>query len=175
MSDTHIPAQLAALPPALLDRLHDVDLILHAGDIATLSVLDVLGELCEVAAVYGNGDGPLVKAHLPSRRLLSCKGRRIGLIHGDRPRAIEASYTGPLDNYESPVMAKYYDYLTKVLPTAEVIVFGHFHVPLIKTWNGRMLLNPGAVAHKTQSSFAILSVSPDDISAEIVELPPCDG
>ena len=49
LSDTHIPDAVLGLPPELNRIFQDVDLILHAGDIFTSSVLD---ELESMAPVY---------------------------------------------------------------------------------------------------------------------------
>jgi hypothetical protein len=42
LSDTHMPERCVALPPALDAVLHGVDLLLHAGDVGELWVLDRL-------------------------------------------------------------------------------------------------------------------------------------
>jgi hypothetical protein len=36
VSDTHMPERCAALPPALVEVLRSVDLLLHAGDVGEL-------------------------------------------------------------------------------------------------------------------------------------------
>ena len=40
ISDTHIPTIAPSLPPAVYEIFKGVDLILHAGDIVELSVLE---------------------------------------------------------------------------------------------------------------------------------------
>ncbi|MBC8074637.1 MAG: hypothetical protein H7Y32_01055, partial [Chloroflexales bacterium] len=45
VSDTHMPQRCAALPPALFAALRGVDLLLHAGDVGELWVLDQLSAL----------------------------------------------------------------------------------------------------------------------------------
>ena len=56
ISDTHVPAIVPSLPPAVFDIFKGVDLILHAGDIVDLSVLDELRAIAPVEAVAGNMD-----------------------------------------------------------------------------------------------------------------------
>ena len=56
LSDTHVPTIVSALPPAIYDIFQGVDLILHAGDIVELSVLDDLRAIAPVEAVAGNVD-----------------------------------------------------------------------------------------------------------------------
>ncbi|MCK4722343.1 MAG: metallophosphoesterase family protein, partial [Dehalococcoidia bacterium] len=55
ISDTHMRSR-EEIPPAMIRALSNVDLIIHAGDIATLEVLEELRRLGEVKAVRGNMD-----------------------------------------------------------------------------------------------------------------------
>ncbi|MEI7925283.1 MAG: metallophosphoesterase family protein, partial [Chloroflexota bacterium] len=58
ISDTHIPEARPTLFEEVYAAFRDVDLILHAGDIHDLVVLDWLEQRCgvPVLAVCGNGD-----------------------------------------------------------------------------------------------------------------------
>lgn len=85
VADTHIPERIPALPSQLLNYLHTVDLILHAGDFIRLDVMESLQAIAEAVAVYGNADEPEVVRQLPRKQLLSLANRRLGLIHGDQP------------------------------------------------------------------------------------------
>ena len=51
LSDTHIPHRMTQLPQAVLDALVGVDVILHAGDVGELWVLDRLSAIAPVIAV----------------------------------------------------------------------------------------------------------------------------
>ena len=95
LADTHVPDQAPALPPELLARLRGVDLILHAGDIISLPVLDTLRGIAETLAVSGNMDRPEVCGSLPSKQTLTLAGHVVGLIHGDRPPEIQRRYLRP--------------------------------------------------------------------------------
>src|SRR2546428_11516176 len=53
ISDTHLPERCPALPPSLARVFAGVDLILHAGDLGALSVLDRLSAIAPVVAVHG--------------------------------------------------------------------------------------------------------------------------
>src|SRR6478609_3392280 len=75
ISDTHIPEFLPALPPAVATCFAGVDLILHAGDITGLAVLEELRTLAPVVAVRGNHD----RLDLPLKRRVEIGGARIGL------------------------------------------------------------------------------------------------
>ncbi len=57
VSDTHIPEAGRELPPQIYEAFAKVDLILHAGDMHIIEVLDWLESLAPVVAARGNGDG----------------------------------------------------------------------------------------------------------------------
>jgi len=56
ISDTHIPDAAMALPPQVWEAFRGVDLILHAGDIFEVPVLDQLGGISPVLAAQGDSD-----------------------------------------------------------------------------------------------------------------------
>ena len=170
ISDTHVPPT-PELPGQLLDHLARVDLILHAGDLVCLHVLESLEEIGETLAVHGNSDEPAVVERLPRKRLLSVAGRSVGLIHGNQASEIEREYLKPDHDYESPPVEAFYRYLLEEFPAADVVVFGHFHVPVVMQKHGRLLINPGSVAaHNGRSSLVILEIECSGEKAEIVEL-----
>ena len=66
VSDTHLPRGRRALPERCVAELRAADLILHAGDIATVGVLEELEAIGPpVAAVYGNVDEAALRERLP--------------------------------------------------------------------------------------------------------------
>ena len=56
ISDTHIPEAGPELWPQAYERMRGVDLILHAGDIHVLEVIDRLEEIAPIYVARGNGD-----------------------------------------------------------------------------------------------------------------------
>jgi len=57
ISDTHIPNRAKEIPPKVLEMLKGMDMILHAGDLVELSILEILKSICpDVRAVWGNMD-----------------------------------------------------------------------------------------------------------------------
>ncbi len=171
ISDTHVPTIIPELPSALVDRLSGVDLILHAGDLVSLDVLRSLQAVAETVAVHGNIDQLDVVRQLPRKQSLSLAGRTIGLIHGDQEPEIQRQYLRPASDYDSPAMELFYDYLARELPDSEIIVFGHLHVPAVKHWRDRLLVNPGSVApYKGRQSFAMLELGPGTAEVEIISL-----
>jgi putative phosphoesterase len=170
VSDTHVPSSLARLPATLLDRLdrESVDAILHAGDIVRLNVIEELNRIATTTAVAGNMDPPEVTETLPDRAILRLGGRTIGLQHGHQRHALQDRYIGL--GYDTPEMDLFYQAMATQLPDAEIIVFGHFHVPVVKRWNDRLFVNPGSVAPTNgRSTFALLDLGAE-IHAHIVEL-----
>jgi putative phosphoesterase len=144
IADTHVPTSRADLPDELLTRLHNVDRILHAGDLVTLRVLERLSAIAPTDAVAGNMDPPEVRAALPLRRLIRLAGRTIGLHHGHQRHTLQSRYIA--HDYHSPAFELFYEAMTSQLPGAELIVFGHFHSPVVVEWRGVLFVNPGSIA-----------------------------
>ena len=168
LSDTHIPASLARLPDGLLRHLETVDAILHAGDIVRLDVIETLDRIAPTTAVAGNMDPPEVAAALPDHAILSLGGRTIGLKHGHQRHALQDRYIGL--GYDTPEMELFFQAMATQLPETEIIVFGHFHAPVVKRWQDRLFINPGAVAPtRGRSTFALLELG-DEANVRIVEL-----
>jgi len=168
LSDTHIPASLARLPDSLLRHLETVDAILHAGDIVRLDVIEALDRIAPTTAVAGNMDPPEVAAALPDRAILFLGGRMIGLKHGHQRHALQDRYIGL--SYDAPEMELFFQAMAAQLPEAELVVFGHFHAPVVKRWQDKLFINPGAVApSRGRSTFALLELG-DEANVRIVEL-----
>ena len=83
ISDTHIPDRAGEIPPKVLEEFKKVDMIIHAGDLVDISVLNDLRRVCKnVSAVWGNMDPEEIKQTLPEKEILQIANFRIGLIHG---------------------------------------------------------------------------------------------
>ncbi|MEJ5186566.1 MAG: metallophosphoesterase [Candidatus Geothermincolales bacterium] len=152
VSDTHIPKVAPSLPARLLKELEGCDLILHAGDLVDLRVIDELEELAPTVAVRGNMDAPEVARSLPETRVIAVEGLRIGLAHGGG---------APL-GIERRVMSLFSD--------VGVVVYGHTHQPKVE-WKGEVLLvNPGTptdLRFSSRLSYAVLVVEGGKAEAEI--------
>lgn len=171
ISDTHVPTQIRELPLRLTERLPGIDLILHAGDLVRLDVLASLQGIAKTIAVHGNMDDSAVRRRLPRKRLLTLAGRSVGLIHGNQPPALERQYLRPEYDYESPPVSTFYETLLAEFPEAEIILFGHVHVPVVKRWAGRLLVNPGSIApYRGRSSFAILKLEGAEVEVEMIDV-----
>ena len=154
ISDTHVPTIVPALPPVIYDIFRGVDLILHAGDIVSLSVLDDLRAIAPVEAVAGNVDDGEVLARLPFKKVIQLGNYRAGLIHGKFKIDVQKE-----------MIRKEFDHV-------DLIVYGHSHTPFWGMINGVYFLNPGSPTdkrHAPYNSVAILEVG-DALTAEIIKI-----
>lgn len=135
---------LPALPSQVMTALGECDLILHAGDITCPSVLDRLGEIAPVVAVQGDHDR-LAGIDLPRERVVVVRGRRIGLVHGRRSRAIEMPAAALSLARRRAVLLGLHRHLRRRLGPVDLIVHGHLHMPVDTEVRGTRVFSPGAV------------------------------
>ena len=156
ISDTHMPRGDRRLPEQCVVRLRAADLIVHAGDLATPSVLAELQSLGEVIAVHGNVDDSKLQAELPASVMVEAGGARIGVLH-------EA---GPVRGRITRLRA--------LFPTAHAVVFGHSHMPLHeRSPEGFQIFNPGSPTERrqaTQHTMGIARVSAGAVTFELITL-----
>lgn len=155
LSDTHIPQRGARLPDTVLRHFEDVELILHAGDLSTLAVLDQLSAYAPVEAVQGNIEQHEVVMKLPIKRTLVVGGCEIGLTH----------ILGERRHYARNARREFL--------TARVVLFGHSHIPWLEDANGLLLLNPGSAMDCRQQprcTIALLTITNGEPSAEIIPI-----
>ncbi|MFB6273411.1 MAG: metallophosphoesterase family protein, partial [Salinibacter sp.] len=69
VSDTH-----GYFHPNLPDDLAGVDRILHAGDAGDPAILDGLGAVAPVTAVWGNVDGASIRRRIPEHQRVTVEG-----------------------------------------------------------------------------------------------------
>src|SRR5205809_4248652 len=105
VSDTHMPERCAELPPALFEALTGVDLLLHAGDVGELWVLDRLSAIAPVVAVHGNDDTAEAQRALPYQQLIPIAGQRVLVTHSHYPDREEELASRSIDAWE-PKLAR---------------------------------------------------------------------
>ena len=126
ISDTHMPERCAALPPSLFEVLRGVDLLLHAGDMGELWVLERLSAIAPLVAVHGNDDTPDATRELPYQQLVAVGGVRILLWHSHyRDQAQEMASRRTDDWYVR--LARWAE--RGRWAGARIVVFGHAHIP----------------------------------------------
>ncbi|WP_280307779.1 metallophosphoesterase family protein [Nocardia abscessus] len=128
IADTHVPKRARDLPEPLWREVDAADVVVHAGDWVELALLDRLEAQSErLIGVYGNNDGPALRARLPEIAHAELDGLRLAVVHE----------TGPAKGREERCARKF--------PDTDVLVFGHSHIPWDSvTDTGLRLLNPGS-------------------------------
>ena len=143
ISDTHYPLRCEQLPPALFEIFEGVDLLLHAGDVGELEVLDQLSQIAPVVAVHGNDEATVAEEVLPYQHVLALHGRRILLWHSHYPDRQE-EMASRVDDAMVPKLQRTVDRAKRA--GASIAIFGHWHIPLIYEQDGVTVVNPGAIA-----------------------------
>ncbi|NQT22026.1 MAG: metallophosphoesterase family protein [Candidatus Omnitrophica bacterium] len=155
ISDTHIPKAAVDLPEAVYNDFVDCELILHAGDLVEIDVLNKLERLAPVRAVQGNMDMRNVKDLLPKKDIIEAGKFKIGLIHGyGNPhgliKAVKSEFKNGID----------------------VIVFGHAHTPTNEKIGKTLFFNPGSptdTVFAPYNSYGVLEVN-DTIEGRIIRI-----
>lgn len=143
LSDTHMPERWPSLPPALFQALHGVELLLHAGDVGELWVLDRLSAIAPVVAVHGNDETPGATGALPFQQSVVAAGQRVVLTHAHFPDR-QAELASRAGDEWGPKLDHRAAFGHRA--AASLVVFGHTHIPMAVEWNDVLLINPGALA-----------------------------
>jgi uncharacterized protein len=157
ISDTHIPDRAEEIPDEILEAFKSCDMVLHAGDLVDLSVLEKLKSVCpEVRAVWGNMDPQEVRQKLTEKIIFKAGRFKIALTHG----------------YGSP--SKLIDLLSEVFKNegVDIIVFGHSHYSVNEKRGVVLFFNPGSATDKIFApfnSYGIIEIN-DKIEAKIVRI-----
>ncbi len=176
VGDTHIPDREAGLHPEILPRFQQekVAVILHTGDASIPAVLQELEACAPVLAVRGNRDRQLLRA-LPLERVVEVGALKIGLLHGhgDTRTYLRDSFRAFLRG--GLPFSYYLQRVRGSLPQAQVVVFGHIHLPINFWEDGRLLFNPGSASQQISPnippSLGLLRVHPGgSVQGEIVFL-----
>jgi len=163
VSDTHIrvPGYRAnltqlyamALPPEVKGAFHGVDLILHAGDVYTLPILDELESIAPVVAAEGDDDPfeTMNDRRVKWKHIITVEGVTIWLAH-----EYEA---WSRDDYGVP---------------PDVIVFGHTHRATLENHEGIIRINPGSPTfpqyRRELGTVGLLTVNSGKVEAQIIHL-----
>ena len=152
LSDTHAPRFWKGCPPAVAECLDGVELILHAGDVCTPDVLIELSRWAPVRAVLGNNDVPDIDA--PETLELDLAGLAVAMIHDSGPATGRAGR------------------MRRRFPTADLVVFGHSHIPWNTVQEGQRLFNPGSPTDKRRQprgTMGLLEITDGElVSADLI-------
>jgi putative phosphoesterase len=138
MTDTHVPRRAKTLPDALWDAVASADVVVHAGDWVAVELLDALEAAApRVIGVWGNNDGADLRTRLPELARAELEGVRLAVVHE----------TGAATGREARC--------DRLVPDADVLVFGHSHIPWdAVTPAGMRLLNPGSPTDRRRQPTA---------------------
>ncbi len=156
ISDTH-----GFFHPALPESFAGVDLILHAGDVGQVSVMEELEDIAPVRAVFGNVDGPPIRGRFPETDRFELEGVRFIMHHiGGHPSRWGLG-VGAMLRAECP----------------DVFVCGHSHILRIErvpALDRMLFLNPGAAGrqglHQVKTCVRLVVEKGAAKQAEVVHL-----
>ena len=176
VADTHVPDRVKELDPRIpaYFRGAGVERILHAGDISSLGVLEILQKVAPVMAVRGNRDLLMRPGDLPMIRELTVGGVRICLTHGHRGwvQYMIDKFFFVRDGY---IYERYRQPLLRHFPKAQVIIFGHTHHTEIRQEAQQLIFNPGSAYpngyNNFQPSVGLLSIYPNQkFEVQVIKL-----
>jgi len=157
LADTHAPRRWKSCPPAVAGWLRQADVILHAGDVCVAAVLDELAGYAPVHAVVGNNDAPDVATWGARPTLeLELAGLRVAMIHD----------AGGADGRLRRMRTTF--------PHAELVVYGHSHIPLDVREGGFGIFNPGSPTDRRRQPHGTIGVLEIDsgslLAARLIEV-----
>jgi putative phosphoesterase len=125
------------LPDELWDAVAEADVVVHAGDWTSAELhRELVARARSLIAVYGNNDGPDLRAALPEVAHATLAGVRLTVVHE----------TGGRAGREERMAALYAD--------TDLLVFGHSHIPWDTTAStGLRLLNPGSPTDRRRQPY----------------------
>ena len=146
ISDTH-----GLVRPEVFEILRGADLILHAGDVGGVEVLNALETIAPVKAVRGNNDRDSWADHIPHDQVIEHGFHLLYVLH-------------ELEHLDlDPAAAEF-----------SVVIYGHSHRPAQELHKGVLYLNPGSAGPRRFSlpiALAKLHISASGLAPEIIELP----
>ena len=140
VSDTHAPRFWKGCPFRVAEQLAGVDLVLHAGDVCVPSVLDELAAFAPVHVVRGNNDDDDVGAWgAPDTLELELAGVRVAMIHdaGQKQGRVRR--------------------MRRRFPDADLVVFGHSHIPWDESDGDLRIVNPGSPTDKRRQPHGTMA------------------
>jgi len=172
LADTHIPDLRRSLPARVMEIFSAVEIVLHAGDITSLEVLQQLQESVSLTfAVYGENDSPEVKQYLQDSQVLEFGGLRVGLVHGNRGSRDEMNSRVNRLLRRDPYSPAYIKFILSCFNNVDAIVFGHTHVPYARVKEGVFLFNPGSInPYRSEASIGLLEIDNRGIRGRVLPI-----
>jgi putative phosphoesterase len=145
ISDTH-----GLLRPEAVAALGGSEMILHAGDVGDLAILETLRAIAPVVAVRGNVDTGRSAEALPETARVESEAGAIYMLHDVNQLDLDPAEEG-----------------------LRAVVSGHSHKPSIRRQNGVLYLNPGSAGprrFKLPVTVARLYLVSGRLEAERIDL-----
>lgn len=155
LSDTHLSRADDVFRQQVELCFAGCEVIIHAGDLTDISVLDVFNGR-KVYAVHGNLCDSSASLALPGEESFELERLTFGLTHGSQlGRDIEGG-------------------LLALFPGADCIIYGHTHRPVCHRYGGTLVINPGRFRDTGRfgapGTYAILEIG-DRLRGAIHEVP----
>ena len=164
ISDTHIPLDAEKLPEQLPRAFHNVDLILHAGDVYAPSVLEELETIAPLLAARGDDDhGEVLRDERMKREhILTVEEITIWLFHEYRKESLVANG----DWYKLSG--------EKFQKNPDVIVYGHTHKAALLNYGSVLTVTPGSATFPhyipKPGTVGLLTIKSGKVEARIIPL-----
>ena len=145
ISDTH-----GLVRPEVLKAFQGVELIIHAGDVGSPEVLEVLRALAPLVAVRGNVDRGEWAQDLTDTEVVEAGESRLYVLHN--------LHELDLDPFAAGFRA---------------VISGHSHCPAKENRQGVLFLNPGSAGprrFRLPVSFALLRLEGESLAAKLIDL-----
>jgi putative phosphoesterase len=151
LSDTHLNEPNKWFREKAQLCFADSDMILHAGDLTSISVLDVFAGKT-IHAVHGNMCGLKTLTALPASKTIEVGNFKIALTHG----------VGYMHNTE--------ERLFDAFGPTDCIVYGHTHNPVCHRYGPTLMVNPGSFTagpYGSSGTYAIITVGHNSMEGKI--------
>ena len=145
ISDTH-----GLLRPEALAALKNAELIVHAGDIGKLEVIETLKGVAPVLAIRGNNDRDAWATDFPDVLNLQVNGTRLHVIHNVHEIAADPRLNG-----------------------IAAVISGHSHKPGISRRDSVLYMNPGSAGprrFKLPVAVGMIYLREEKLRGRIIEL-----
>lgn len=110
-------------------KISNADVLLFLGD-GENDLAEITNDFTgEVFAVRGNCD---ITGKYPEEQILEIQGKKIFICHGHR---YNVKYGYNSIYYRGKEVG------------ADIVLFGHSHIPIIEEYDGIVLMNPGSISH----------------------------
>ena len=172
VSDTHVPETGPEIPFQIYAAFAEVDMILHAGDMHVIDVLDWLGTLAPIFGARGNGDyhtpwnpkrpGVPEDPRVKHARVFTVEDVSIGLIHGF-PLPEEVPWRTVDELFDMHFGQR-----------VDVVVCGDTHIASIDWYDTFVIINPGSPTLPNQVSglgtIGFLDIAGNQVTPSILQL-----